>query len=151
MTQISNKKQIKNGENSISGLSNRVDKLSNKSDVLSNRVDGLSNRVDKLSDRVDDLSCKIDVLSDKYDKKFESVDKRFDEVDKKFDYVMTKLFEHDRRFEVLEERTALIPAIYDKMDKFIREVIDNRQDRVFTNNRLDKHERRIVKLEKAIL
>ncbi len=38
-----------------------------------------------------------------------------------------KLAEHDRRFEVLEERTAYLPKLYEAVDAFMVEIQENRQ------------------------
>ncbi len=58
-----------------------------------------------------------------------------------------KLFEHDRRFEILEERTALIPKLYDNVDKILKELIEGRQERMITMHKLNNHEDRIIYLE----
>ena len=66
-------------------------------------------------------------------------------------FVISKLFEHDKRFDLLEERTALIPKLYDNVDKIVGEILENRQKRAFTTNSITNHEKRIVTLEKTVL
>lgn len=51
--------------------------------------------------------------------------------------------------EVVNERTALLPKLYDNVDKMMGEIKENRQERTFMNSRLVNHEDRIVKLEHA--
>jgi len=64
--------------------------------------------------------------------------------------IKLKLWEHDKRFGVLEERTALIPKLYDSVDKLVGEILDNRQERAFFSNKLRGHETRITTLEKMM-
>ena len=72
---------------------------------------------------------------------------KLDGLDQSIATINVKLIEHDKRFEILEERTALIPKLYDNTDKLVKEILENRQERTFINQKLTNHEGRITKLE----
>jgi chromosome segregation ATPase len=138
--------------NLVVDLSKTVEKLSTRVDKLHIIVGKLSDKVEKLSTRVDKLHITVGKLSDKMEKLSIRLDKlsaRVGKHDNALDFLMKKVLEHDRRFDVIEERTALIPKLYDNVDKIIGEIKENRAERSFMNNRLSNHEKRIARLEKA--
>lgn len=67
------------------------------------------------------------------------------------DLLMKKVFEHGRRFDLPEERTAYLPKLYDNVDKLLKEIRDGREDRIIMLNRLTNHETRITRLEGAAI
>lgn len=53
--------------------------------------------------------------------------------------------------EKLEEKLgALKSELFDKIDPFLKEIQDNREDREIVTHRLGDHEERIGKLEEAV-
>ena len=54
---------------------------------------------------------------------------------------MSILFKHDQRLNNIEEKVALIPKLYDNVDKILKEVIDNRQERTFMIKRIRRLEK----------
>jgi chromosome segregation ATPase len=87
------------------------------------------------------------------DKRFVSIDKRFANIDKQFKELNkrmdSKFIEIDKRFDAIDEKIKGLPGLYDKLDNFMVEIVENRQERIFINNRLEDHEHRIYKLEKT--
>ena len=55
-------------------------------------------------------------------------------------YVLEKL-------EILEESANKIDLLYNAVDSFMGDIRDSREERIFINKRLDKHENRISYLE----
>ncbi len=63
------------------------------------------------------------------------------------DQLIQRVFKLEERVNSIDERTALIPKLYNNVDKMIGEIKENRQERTFMSSRLINHEDRIVKLE----
>lgn len=63
--------------------------------------------------------------------------------------ILMKL-EYDKRFQLLEERTALIPKLYDLVDGFVKELEEGRQERAMMFGRAERHEKRTSKLESKV-
>ena len=85
-------------------------------------------------------------------KKLERLEKGLEEVTKGLkdfrSLVLNKFLQYDEKLEIIDRRTEYLPRLYDNVDKPMGEITENRQERVFINNRLKGHENRIVKLEK---
>jgi hypothetical protein len=107
-----------------------------------NKIDNIYSALVRKIDILDKKICLLDKKTSLLDKKTGSMDRNIESLDKRLSFVETKLFEHDRRFEMLEERTVLIPRLYDNVDKLIKLMMDDRQERVFMNHRLDKLEKK---------
>ena len=54
-----------------------------------------------------------------------------------------KFFSIERKLQEIDERTALIPKLYDNVDKLIGEIRNNREWRVFTDNRIRRIEKHV--------
>jgi archaellum component FlaC len=52
--------------------------------------------------------------------------------------------------QILKERTELLPKVYDNMDIIVGEIRQDREERAIMFGRIDNHEVRINKLEKAV-
>ena len=57
------------------------------------------------------------------------------------------LYVQSKRLDSIDERTALIPKLYDNVDKLMGEIIENRQERTFMSHLLSEHTKRITVLE----
>jgi hypothetical protein len=82
----------------------------------------------------------------------ENLDKKYFKVFETF--VTKKLNEHDIRLDrvedklnLIDERTAYLPKLYDAVDAFMKEILESREDKVFLGHRVDDHEKRILVLE----
>jgi hypothetical protein len=58
--------------------------------------------------------------------------------------------EFNQRFEVLEERTALIPKLYNLVDNFVKNTEEGRQERTMLFTKSERNEKRISKLESRV-
>ncbi len=62
--------------------------------------------------------------------------------------VTQKVFrEVGSRFNSIEEKIQVIPKMYEILDSLAGEIKDNRTEHTFINARVDRHEKRIMKLE----
>ena len=94
----------------------------------------------------------IDKRLDSIEKRLTNVEKRLDVVEKRLDAIENRLITIESRLykvettlKEIDERTALIPKLYDNVDKLIGEILENRQEHIFTNNRLLQLEQNIKK------
>ena len=93
-----------------------------------------------INNRFDNLETKLEKTKTELKEDIESVKKRVSNIE-------VKLSTHDRRFDSIEEKVSLIPKLYDNVDKLVGEIVENRQERVFINQRLADHEKRITNIE----
>ena len=54
----------------------------------------------------------------------------------------------ENKVDILEERTRLLPSLYNKVDKLIGEIIENRQEREFISHRVGRLENKVNKITK---
>lgn len=89
---------------------------------------------------------------------FETINKKLSSIDEKFtnqlgvvDRRLTNLevghIQTQRKLDEMGETLKLIPKLYNNVDKFMGEILENRLERTFFKNKLDNHEKRISKLE----
>ncbi|MBU0649693.1 hypothetical protein KJ605_01295 [Patescibacteria group bacterium] len=96
-------------------------------------------------------------------KKFKEHDKKFDRIDSVLGDLTTKVgdlttkvgdltirvMRMEDKIDEIDKRTEFLPKLYDAVDKFMKEIMESRQERVFINHRLKDHEERLVHLETA--
>ena len=68
---------------------------------------------------------------------------------KKIENHDSQLFLINKRLSNLEDRTELLPRLYDNVDFLVSEVKEKLEDNVIISNTLENHEERIAKLEKS--
>ena len=122
---------------------------------------------------------KIDETLESIDSRFERIDVRFEKIDARFEKIDTKLKEHDEKFEefgaildehsvILSEHSVALEEIKEKMvrknyfndvmEKIIFEFRDFKHEVMFNSKhigedrkQIEDHEKRIIKLEGAIV
>ena len=82
-----------------------------------------------------------------HDDKFRQIEKRLEIHDHQFWEINKKL----DRLDSIEENVVSLMRLRDACDSFMKEIIENRQERIVVGRQLSDHEERIGTLEKAVL
>ncbi|MBI2414513.1 hypothetical protein HYV31_01535 [candidate division WWE3 bacterium] len=108
------------------------------------------NSLDSLENRQNSVETKLGMV----ESRLTTVESRLNTVESKLNTLGNGFIDLSRRVFKLEidiadikEKVSYIPKLYDMVDKVVTELLSYREERMFINNRLDKHENRITKLE----
>lgn len=84
-------------------------------------------------------------------KKIEKNSKSIDYIGNQLGKLAAKMVNVERRLDAIEKSVLLIPKLYENVNAFMVEIIENRQERVFMNSKINRNTRRIDKLETRVV
>ncbi len=63
--------------------------------------------------------------------------------------INARLTSLENKVEMIDKRTESYPKLYDNVDKILKEIVENRHERVFIADKLSLHDKQIAKLNSA--
>lgn len=82
-----------------------------------------------------------------YDQRFVRLEARMDKLEERMSRLETRMNQIEDRLSQIEKDTAFLPKLFDAVDAFMKEILENRAERVLLSHRVDDHERRLITLE----
>lgn len=123
--------------NSIKEKCNSIDK---KYERILKITEGLAKKYNSAKDSLADLDFKLGVSDDE----ILTLKHKWAETE-------MRLFHQDNRLDSIDSRTLMMNIMYDNLDKCVKEIQDNRQERIFIVETLKEHGTKLENLEKSII
>ncbi|MBI2620744.1 hypothetical protein HYW61_00770 [candidate division WWE3 bacterium] len=114
-------------------------------ETLSARVINISLLYDQRLGFIEDRLAKIETVLFEFGARIEELENSVRSLENRVAAMGDRLFGLEARIDEIDKRTVFLPKLYDNTDKLMGEIKENRQERVFINNRLTKLEKAIVK------
>lgn len=99
--------------------------------------------------KTDSRLDKLEYRTDKVEQRLDKIEQRLDRVEERLSAIELQLFKIKAEIVEMQNSLAYLPKLYDRVDKFMAEIMAAGEARVFMNNQLLNQDKRITKLETA--